>query len=141
MSHVRLFHRRYQTREQRLIAIQQAAMAASRGYHLSRDMKTLLANLSPAERRLVAIKNNLQVTPGSPVPYRRMRSQSVVCPPPSPEHVQRKVERTRSLSVSETGSRHGQLVRQLTELEEEDRFRTYANQKQMDHGDKLSDEN
>lgn len=135
MSHVRMLHRRGQSREQRLLAIQQAAAAASRGHHLSRDMKTLLGTLSPAERKLVAIKHNLQVTPGQAVPFRRMRSQSVVFQP-DPARRSPLVVRARSLSVSDAPERP-QLHRthaavapatRLTDHEEDDRFRTYTRQ-------------
>ncbi|CAN8029541.1 unnamed protein product [Ixodes persulcatus] len=134
-SHVRMLHRRGQSREQRLLAIQQAAAAASRGHHLSRDMKTLLGTLSPAERKLVAIKHNLQVTPGQAVPFRRMRSQSVVFQP-DPARRSPLVVRARSLSVSDAPERP-QLHRthaavapatRLTDHEEDDRFRTYTRQ-------------
>ncbi|KAH7961163.1 hypothetical protein HPB52_004342 [Rhipicephalus sanguineus] len=128
-SHIRLFHRRNQSREQRLLAIQQAATAASRGQHLSRDMKALLTNLSPAERRLVAIKNNLQVTPGHAVPFRRVRSQSVMF---QVDPSRRSPVRARSLSVSDFGERsrlqHFGAAERLTAHEEDDRFRTYTRQ-------------
>ncbi|KAL1431229.1 hypothetical protein MTO96_014607 [Rhipicephalus appendiculatus] len=128
-SHIRLFHRRNQSREQRLLAIQQAATAASRGQHLSRDMKALLTNLSPAERRLVAIKNNLQVTPGQAVPFRRVRSQSVMF---QVDPSRRSPVRARSLSVSDFGERprlqHFGAPERLTAHEEDDRFRTYTRQ-------------
>ncbi|XP_077515887.1 uncharacterized protein LOC144125933 [Amblyomma americanum] len=132
-QHIRLFHRRYQSREQRLLAIQQAATAASRGQHLSRDMKALLTNLSPAERRLVAIKNNLQVSPGQAVPFRRVRSQSVMF---QGDPIRRSpvAVRARSLSVSDFAERprvHSMgagFGERLTAHEEDDRFRAYARQ-------------
>lgn len=133
MSHIRLFHRRYQSREQRLLAIQQAATAASRGQHLSRDMKVLLTNLSPAERKLVAIKNNLQVTPGQAVPFRRVRSQSVMFQA-DPSRRSPVAVRARSLSVSDFAERPRSsstvqsVVERLTAHEEDDRFRAYARQ-------------
>lgn len=132
MSHIRLFHRRYQSREQRLLAIQQAATAASRGQHLSRDMKALLTNLSPAERKLVAIKNNLQVSPGQAVPFRRVRSQSVMFQA-DPSRRSPVAVRARSMSVSEFAERpHSSSVQSAVERlsahEEDDRFRAYARQ-------------
>lgn len=131
MSHIRLFHRRYQSREQRLLAIQQAATAASRGQHLSRDMKALLTNLSPAERKLVAIKNNLQVSPGQAVPFRRVRSQSVMFQA-DPSRRSPVAVRARSMSVSEFAERphsssvQSAAVERLSAHEEDDRFRVYA---------------
>ncbi|KAH6938258.1 hypothetical protein HPB50_008305 [Hyalomma asiaticum] len=125
-SHIRLFHRRNQSREQRLLAIQQAATAASRGQHLSRDMKALLTNLSPAERRLVAIKNNLQ---DKRYPSDACgRSQVMFQTDPS----RRSPVRARSLSVSDFGERprlqHFGAAERLTAHEEDDRFRTYTRQ-------------
>lgn len=131
MSHIRLLHRRYQSREQRLLAIQQAATAASRGQHLSRDMKALLTNLSPAERKLVAIKNNLQVSPGQAVPFRRVRSQSVMFQA-DPSRRSPVAVRARSLSVSDFADRPHSSVQsaaeRLTAHEEDDRFRAYTRQ-------------
>lgn len=128
MSHIRLFHR-HQSREQRLLAIQKAATSASRGHHLSREEKTLLSNLSPAERKLVAIRNNLQMTPGHAVPFRRLRSQSVVF---QPEAIRRSplTVRSRSLSVSDAPERQVRppTAERLTEHEEDARFRIYAQQ-------------
>ncbi|EEC01391.1 hypothetical protein IscW_ISCW001751 [Ixodes scapularis] len=79
-----------------------------------------------------------QVTPGQAVPFRRMRSQSVVFQP-DPARRSPLVVRARSLSVSDAPERP-QLHRthaaaapatRLTDHEEDDRFRTYTRQVYM----------
>ncbi|CAN7939484.1 unnamed protein product, partial [Ixodes hexagonus] len=79
-----------------------------------------------------------QVTPGQAVPFRRMRSQSVVFQP-DPARRSPLVVRARSLSVSDAPERQ-QLHRphdvaapstRLTEHEEDDRFRAYTQQVYM----------